>query len=86
MDTLSLGLNPQNQWATFHRVGQGRTEAEVAPPLFFDLVNSACAASGGAGTGASGKTFGLPPNTGNVVFPSIAAEQAVKIVLGYALV
>ena len=65
-DTLSLGLNPQNQWATFHRVGQGRTEAEVAPPLFFDLFNSAIAASGGAGT--------------------IAAEQAVKIVLGYALV
>ena len=84
MDTLCLGLNPQNQWATFHRVGQGRTEAEVAPPLFFDLFNSACAASGGAG--AYGKTFGLPPTTSNVVFPSIAAEQAVKIVLGYALV
>ena len=65
MDTLCLGLNPQNQWATFHRVGQGRTEAEVAPPLFFDLFNSASSASGGAG--AYGKTFGLPPTIGNVV-------------------
>lgn len=68
MDTLCLGLNPQNQWATFHRVGQGRTEAEVAPPLFFDLGNAASSASGGAG--ACDKTFGLPPTISNVVrFP-----------------
>ena len=75
MDTLSLGLNPQNQWATFHRVGQGRTEAEVAPPLFFDLDNVDSAASGGAGTGAYGKTFSLPPLPAMLpTFPSIAAE------------
>jgi len=65
MDTLCFGLNPQNQWATFHRVGQGRTEAEVAPPLFFDLDNAASAASSGADTGAYGKTFNLPPTTSN---------------------
>jgi hypothetical protein len=76
MDTICLELNPQNQWATFQRVGQGRTEAEVAPPLFFDLFNSAIAASGGAGAGASGKTFDSPLTTRNVARPaSIAAKQ-----------
>ena len=75
MDTLCLGLNPQNQWATFHRVGQGRTKAEVAPPLFFDLDNADSAASGGAGAEAYGKTFSLPPLPAMLpTFPSIAAE------------
>jgi hypothetical protein len=35
MDTICLSLNQQNKLATFNRVGQGRTKAELAVPLFF---------------------------------------------------
>ena len=34
MDTICLSLNQQNKLATFNWVGQGRTKAELAVPLF----------------------------------------------------
>jgi hypothetical protein len=34
MDTLCLSLNQQTYLATSKRVGQGRTKAELALPLF----------------------------------------------------
>ena len=54
----------------------------MAPPLFFDLVNSASGASGGLAPRAFGKISSLAFYTLSLV----AAKQAVKIVLGDALV